>query len=210
MMVAGGSGQGPNPPANRQQPARPSSAMARMRAGTPNTVSRPNSAMGSSGKRAKPQLERIKLRLTAQNSTLQFVDLSRSYLADAGLFYLVPALRGPNVPHLTHLTLRQNGLTNTYIQHLLFGVLLEKPHFTALDVSFNKEISPRAGKDFVLFAKEKRTLTILDLEGTQVFNSTLAIINTMLEERKQSLGIEFRDTADNFHEDQRYISALDV
>ena len=153
---------------------------------TPKIPSRPASAAPCvrPSREPAPHVEELKRRLLSQSHVIETLDLSRTYLGDAGLLELLPTLRSPNLPFLRKLSLRQNGLSTAYLPQLLFGVLLEKDHLTSLDLSHNKGISPRAGKDLISFARSKTTLLELHLSGTQVFSSTISVITHTLLERK--------------------------
>lgn len=125
-------------------------------------------------------------------ANLRKIDLSDVFLGDKGLIFLVPVLKNPHSPFLSVLSLRHCGLSTLYLQQLLFGALLEKSEFRALDLSGNRDISPRAGKDFILFTREKRTLLSLNLVDTQVFLSTISIVNSILDEREMFIPVPFQ------------------
>ena len=110
------------------------------------------------------------------------LDFSRTYLGDRGLIAIVPLIAQAH--QLRSISLRGNGISYSGLVPLLADALANKQLLKVVDLSKNAELTPRCGRDIVLFVRANPSVWCVRLSETSIFKSTLQLVESVLAQRQ--------------------------
>ncbi|CUG91982.1 leucine-rich repeat protein, putative [Bodo saltans] len=121
--------------------------------------------------------------LIAEGTHVAVLDLNHSYLGDHGILCLVPHIA--KLAGLRELHLQRNGISTASLVPLLADAIAPHHCLEVLDLSNNRDITPRCGRDLLAFLKAVTSVRELRVEGTQLFVSTRRILDGLLLDRRR-------------------------